>query len=530
MRFKTTINECYHMKIIRILAAYVLIVGITHLGAMEFPIEDDREVNESMWDMLPDLVITKIAACCDPATRNRLMNVSRTLSYLASKQNGHIVLASPLFLGKEDSTHYMITSCIKGQYRSLCNLLNNGVDPNSHDCLYATPLSIAEQNKHSALAALLRNHEARELIDGENGQSILSAFVQAVYCNEIDFVEKYLSEGVDPNEPISYTGVTPLHIAIYKKHTGIIKRLLAYLGIQINIQDNNGETALCWAAIRGFSNIVKFFLLRHRDIQVNKPNNRGATPLMLAAYEGHFDMIKLLLTYPDIQANLQDDVGSTALIYAVSGGRSDIVKLLLEHPHIQVNLQKNNTLTALLVAIFKDNFDIVKLLIAHSDILVNLRNNNGPTVLMYAVVEGHSDIVERLLAHPDVQVNIQGDNGYSALLAAVKKGYFDIVKLLLAHPDIQVNLQEDQGGTALIEAVYEGHSDIVRLLLQHPDVQVNTRDNYGYTALDVAKEKNHGEIVSLLQAYIEHNDAKQQQSGSGIEEDNYARLTWCVLL
>ena len=53
------------MKTIRIFIAYALIASAAHLGAMELSTENDKRSNESAWDILTDLIITKIAACCD---------------------------------------------------------------------------------------------------------------------------------------------------------------------------------------------------------------------------------------------------------------------------------------------------------------------------------------------------------------------------------------------------------------------------------------------------------------------------------
>ncbi len=163
---------------------------------------------------------------------------------------------------------------------------------------------------------------------------------------------------------------------------------------------------------------------------------------------------------------------------------------------------------------------------------LSIREYTGVSPLDIAIDRGYTDMVELLLEHPDVQVNLQKINGRTVLMEAVDRGHANIVKLLLKHPAIRVNLQDVTGATALIMAAREGHSDIIKSLLEHPDIQVDIGTTFsGLTALDIARNNNHGKTITLLQACIKHSDAKRQrQSGSGIEEDNYARLTWCVLL
>ena len=280
------------MVTIRALITYALIASVTHLGAMELSTEKNINTSTSAWDILTNEVITKIAACCDPVSRNILMKVSSTLNYLASKRNKDIILMHPLILGQWDRMHYMTVSCIKGKYHLLCNLLKNGANPNVIDyALGVTPLFIAEQNEYNTLANLLHTHGAIETLEVEKlkdiNQSMPSAFIQAVYCNEIDTVKKYLSESTNPNDPIPSNNVTPLLIAASRGYSDIVKLLLERSDIRINVQENNRITALIHAAYKGHADIVQF-LLAHPDIQVNVQNNNGCNALMLAAKRRSF--------------------------------------------------------------------------------------------------------------------------------------------------------------------------------------------------------------------------------------------------
>ena len=186
-----------------------------------------------------------------------------------------------------------------------------------------------------------------------------SVFVQAVCCNEIDTVKKYLSEDINPNERILSTGATPLHIAIAKKYIHIVK-----------------------------------LLLEHPDIQVNLKNNNDFPPLML---DDRFDIIKLLLEHSDIQVNLKANNEITKLMIAAAHDNLDIIEFLLAHPDIQVNLQTNNGITALIMAAYTGRFTLIYYC-KYPDIQVNLQTNNGKTALMSAVHEGHFNVVKLCLS------------------------------------------------------------------------------------------------------------------------------------
>ena len=126
-----------------------------------------------------------------------------------------------------------------------------------------------------------------------------------------------------------------------------VMELVSVPGINVNLHDNNGWTALLLASGKGHTKIVQE-LLAVPGIDVNiKYTNGGWSALMLAANEGHPDIVNILLATPGIQVNLQDDSGYTALMWAASQGHSDIVQTLLAFPGIQVNLKNINGKTAL---------------------------------------------------------------------------------------------------------------------------------------------------------------------------------------
>ena len=91
--------------------------------------------------------------------------------------------------------------------------------------------------------------------------------------------------------------------AILDNNIDTVKKLL-YSGLDINIQDNEKDTAL------------------HKACKKNK-----------------IELIKLLLAHPDIDVNItnENENKNTALYHACNRNNIKIVKLLLEHPKIKLN-------------------------------------------------------------------------------------------------------------------------------------------------------------------------------------------------
>ncbi|KAH6909853.1 hypothetical protein BKA70DRAFT_1399718 [Coprinopsis sp. MPI-PUGE-AT-0042] len=84
-------------------------------------------------------------------------------------------------------------------------------------------------------------------------------------------------------------------------------------------------------AANGHEGVVKL-LLAHPGIQVNLVNDRGFSALMLAANWGHASVVRQLLDAPHIDSAIRSvEVGHTAMSIALARGHTDVVQLLQDH-------------------------------------------------------------------------------------------------------------------------------------------------------------------------------------------------------
>jgi ankyrin repeat protein len=117
----------------------------------------------------------------------------------------------------------------------------------------------------------------------------------------------------------------------------------------VNVQENNGHSALSIACVDGNTELVKA-LLAMPQINTDTWTTKGDSILIAACGSGHLDIVQLLLADSRINANAKNDHGSSAISLAAKFGYSETIKNLL--PHVDdVNFRDDDGDTALMCAV-----------------------------------------------------------------------------------------------------------------------------------------------------------------------------------
>ncbi|KAH6902882.1 ankyrin repeat-containing domain protein [Coprinopsis sp. MPI-PUGE-AT-0042] len=303
-------------------------------------------------------------------------------------------------------------------------------------------------------------------------------------------------------------GRTPLSLAAWQNDAAMVELLLKMEGIDMDCQDEGGNTALLVAAKKGSVDVVKTLLLDPRTnlhkrnkegesalhcalrggsssghtatalhliatgIDINSADDCGRTPLMLA-YNHPVGLLDKLAQHPNIDFLKTDKDGLTPLMYACRWGRSFAVQWYLRLPgvdakdHLGASALVHRALqwdVTCLTTYEDDLFDLRALVDAGLD--VNAKDAKGFTALMYAVQDSRAGIAQALLLLEGVDVNLEDRDGRTLLMAACNAVVSSdlnafgrpshIIGLLLQHPALDINAKSRHGTTAVAHAVASG--------------------------------------------------------------------------
>lgn len=500
----------------------------------------------------------------------------------------------PVYTGNNDTLRQelaqqtALTYFIKhsNNYPTIFTLLCNGADVNLTNPNGLTPLQAAIDRKWPYVAMQLvkagawKNPAApdiNEIVDSQTGMTRLMAVI--LEGDDGHAVKKILDAGADPNKPDHY-GITPLALAraidwAYVEELLIQrgaeekpfpdpnrmcgdKTLLGYAlsyqaghgnyayglldaGADPDLKDENGKTALHWAAVFGRAEIFSEMLAMGADI--NAIDAYGLKPLHYACMNGHTDVARLILDQTQ-DADLNTPAGKegrTPLLMAAGRtGAYDLAALLIDRGAF-VNAQDLRARTPLTAAVFERDIHMVRLLIAKGADVAKQpeppsKNDMPGDTLFYnapifTLVNSHSekniDIARILLnagADPN-SVAIESCNGPqkgdSLLYFAIRYRAHELAELLLA-AGADPHSTSHSGETAMHHCLHLRNIEGVRILLKHgfdpqrhfdyTQVWSNGQeDRHEGSCLDAARklvekfgaDTEYGKMLRLIEAHID---------------------------
>jgi ankyrin repeat protein len=197
-------------------------------------------------------------------------------------------------------------------------------------------------------------------------------------------------------------------------------------GVDLNLQDGDGLTALHRAAAKDRTAIVQVLLASGAN--VDKPDHFNRTPLIWAAGQGNKSVVQALLE-KGAAVDYRDRNDRTALFYACDKGDMGVVQALLEKGAEVNAVEKVAGVTPLIAAAGAGHHEVIELLLARGA-KIEAPDQDGDTPLMWAAVRGHAKATAELL-EKGAKVTASNKHKVDALLLAVIGGDGDTVKTLI---------------------------------------------------------------------------------------------------
>ena len=307
-----------------------------------------------------------------------------------------------------------------------------------------------------------------------------------------------MRHNIDVTERHSKTGRTALMNAARAGNEGLVHTLLHKAQFfweedrknYVNMEDNDGNTALLLAASRGQLRVVQKLI--REGANINVANKNGYTPLMQAARNGHPQTVRALLEAgADMYAT--DKYGYSPLMKAAYQGHANVIQVLLEHER-QHGVPEGRTPIAKMLSNGGKNAAALALEGRHLDVCSMLEE--GAVSLRRAVEMRDVQLVSQILKgmSPDERIaalEAKDEKGNTALALAARNCDEGIVPLLLS-AGADVNTTDNLGYTPLMKASYRGAKNVVHILLTHEDskdeINVNIQTPRGETALSLVRD------------------------------------------
>ena len=198
-------------------------------------------------------------------------------------------------------------------------------------------------------------------------------------------------------------------------------------GINPDVKDQDGDTALTAAAARGDLKVVNVLIKGEADVNAKGRNNW--TALLLALQDKQDAVSEILLARSDVDLKAETPEGMTALMIAVWTQKTQFVRTLLDR-NANINHQDKDGDTALHGAALNGDARLLQLLLDHGA-SPNARNKLGGTPLMWAASYGYDEAVQIML-NKGADPRIKDVDGVTAAGWAAKNGRGNLVMILRA--------------------------------------------------------------------------------------------------
>ena len=314
-----------------------------------------------------------------------------------------------------------------------------------------------------------------------------------------------------------------LHIAASKGQFNLIKSILKYYELEIEIKCNKGWTVLHYSAQSGNLELFEY-LLKSGSLIHEKTKNK-CNCLHIAASNGHLNLCKRLLENYSFDIFMTDVKGWNALHYAAKSGNLELFHFFIQKGSDVYNKTNINS-NCLHIAASNGRLNLFKTLVEDFKFDIFMKDDRGWSVLNKAAKGGDLELFQYLI-QLGADIYSRTNDNVTCLHISSYHGHLKLCQTIfdLYYSDFQnwtcnefdnfgkcnasyrrrlfktkiafLNLRDLGGFTYLHYASSQGHADICKFLLMH-NVDVTYRNNQGKTARDIAIKRKQMKVLDVL--------------------------------
>ncbi|CAF2544138.1 unnamed protein product [Rotaria sp. Silwood2] len=340
----------------------------------------------------------------------------------------------------------------------------------------------------------------------------------ACVSQNLPLLEILLEKQTELLNKTTIDGRTPLMIAIDECFVNGIEYLLKQPGVERNVCDITGNTAIhhaCMCTNTSMRESLLHLLMDNTNgtFDLEKRNEQLIDPFMLCTVNQSIDLCRVLIE-KNVSLTKKDLYSRQPIHVACQMGNYDLVSLLINSPNVNINAVDDNNRNCLFYAISYGDEKIVDLLL-ENNITIKIRDRVGDTPLHSAVQHKTNafKLTNSLLTKQDGKdlINEPAADGMRPLLLAAEYKQPEVIYLLIKN-GANVKAVDGEHQTALHIACRSDCMKCAFYLIEFGGLNVNELNCYRQTPIFHAFAANDFDLVQYLVSCGAQIDVRDNQN------------------